>query len=678
MRLQSSPCFGVLAFLVLSFAASAKSTSAEYALTTLPTPPSALLGVIPSIALVGPVAIVAALFPSVFARMAVGMKRWRAFLVVASINSTLALIYFAVSTYRPHWLPAGWAFAPKSVAIYLTAIALGGFLWAGMRYRRMACDEPAVTNVPGKTELLALVGLTAFAVVCTVLTAAFADWNSTLTVPMREFTFIGIALFVATIYAAYRAATRGTDLSADGSIPALRLSFSGESVGLATLMLCGLITVLVLNGRGSEPMATGIETGDAERNFAPRLVGEPVAIEAFELENGKPEKSLGRIMSNLVLDGDRLYFGVQRPIDGCLLAMNRHTGQIEWAVDAVGDPLRTVYCTPTIEGGKVYCGEGMHHDKGCRLFCVNASDGNPAWKEPFKTSSHTEGAPAVANGKVYFPAGDDGLFCADANTGAKLWQFPGGKERGIHIDAAPVVANGTVFVGSGLYSYVAVALDANTGEEKWRTDLKLRSFGAPVASGSKVFYGVGTGNMGFDTFHYDEEGEEREKEPAGSVCCLDAAAGKEEWRYLLPRSVHTGLAVDAFSVYAGCRDGNVYAIDRKTGKLRWRVGIGSAVASAPAVASAGGFPVAVYAISREGRMFCLNPQTGAVQWWRGKLPGFGWRGDEFDVMCSPLVVTTPTATGSKRTIYIGGMTVDPNNPLLRHVAVFKFEDVIGE
>jgi outer membrane protein assembly factor BamB len=232
-----------------------------------------------------------------------------------------------------------------------------------------------------------------------------------------------------------------------------------------------------------------------------------------------------------------------------------------------------------------------------------------------------------------------------------------------------------------LYSYVAVAIDANTGNEKWRTDLKLRSFGAPLVSGSKIFYGVGTGNMGADVWHYEEEGENRDKEAAGAVVCLDATTGKEEWRYPLPKSVHTGLAADAFTVYAGSRDGFVYAIDRTTGKLRWQTGIGSAVMSAPAVSAPGGFPVAVYAVSREGRVCCLNPQTGQRMWsWEEKsLPGYNWGGSEDNnVMCTPLVVTTPTATGSKRTIYIGAMTVDRNNPNIRHVAVFKFEDVIGE
>ncbi|HEY1192500.1 MAG TPA: PQQ-binding-like beta-propeller repeat protein, partial [Gemmata sp.] len=422
---------------------------------------------------------------------------------------------------------------------------------------------------------------------------------------------------------------------------------------------------------------TGTETGDAEAAFVPRLVGEPVAIRAYELDGDKKEPVFGRVMSNLALDGDRVVFGMSvNPTDGRILCMNRETGKVEWAFDA--PDLKAVFCTPTIAGGKVYCGEGMHEDRGRRLFCISATDGSAAWKEPFTTESHTEGAPAVAGGKVYFPAGDDGLYCADAGTGARLWQFGGGKEKGIHIDAAPVVSNGTVFVGSGLYNYVAVALDANTGQEKWRTDLKLRVFGQPLVSGSKVFYGAGTGNMGADVWKYDEEGEVRDRDAAGAVSCLDAATGKEEWRYPLPKSVHTGLAADAFSVYAGCRDGNVYALDRRTGKLRWRAGIGSALVCAPAVAAEGGAPVAVYAVSREGRVFCLNPQTGAVAWERGGLPGYEWRGREEDnVMCSPLVVTTPTPTGSKRTIYIGAMLIDPN-PNVRHVAVFKFEDVIGE
>ena len=60
-----------------------------------------LLGVIPSFVLIAPLAILAAIFPNVFAGLASGLQRWRVFLVVTSITSTLAAIYFFTHKYLP-------------------------------------------------------------------------------------------------------------------------------------------------------------------------------------------------------------------------------------------------------------------------------------------------------------------------------------------------------------------------------------------------------------------------------------------------------------------------------------------------------------------------------------------------------------------------------------------------
>lgn len=622
-------------------------------------PRSALFGVIPSFVLVGPLAVIAALFPGLFARMAVGMKRWRAFLVVASINSTLALLYWLVQSY---WPTSGWWLGPKAFTTYLMAITAVGLSWAGRRYRRMAADEPAVTAPPTNVELYTLGGLTAFAGLCVVLTAAFASWGTNFELPMREFTFIGIALAVAWLYAGYRRLTVNVDQGAER-----RLSISGESVGLATLFVCGLVAV-VGGGARVGSVVSGTELGDADA-IGPRLVGEPAVFQI-------PKSS--QVMSGITVSGDRLYFGAQytrTTQEGQLVCMDRNTGAVLWKF---GDDegMLPVFCTPTVADGRVYCGEGLHENKDCRMFCVSP-EGKLAWQQPFQTKSHTEGAPAVANGKVFFPAGDDGLFAVDARTGKQLWQFEGGKAKGIHIDAAPAASGQRVFVGSGLYSFVAVCLDADSGQELWRTDLKLRAFGAPVVLGKHVYYGVGTGNMMADTHNYPEEGEEKENEAAGAVVCLEGESGKEVWRYDLPRSVHTGLVGDAFSVYAASRDGYVYAIDRRTGKLRWKTGIGGAITSSPAVATSGGLPVAVYAVSREGLAVCINPHTGKIVWDK-QLPGFHWDGQEANgVLSGPSVVSTPTPSGSKRTIYIGAMTVDPNNPARKTGAVFRFEDEIG-
>ncbi|MBA4191581.1 MAG: hypothetical protein C0467_26680 [Planctomycetaceae bacterium] len=632
--------------------------------------PVALLGVIPSVVLLGPLAIIAALFPGVFARMAIGMKRWRAFLVVASINSTLALVYWLVQEY----LPARWAFGLKAFTIYLTVIAAIGLLWSGRRYRRMVAEDASLTNVPGKTEIWSLAGLSAFAGLSALFVAWFADWQwrTNLEPPLREFTFIGIAMLVATLYAGYRYLTRSADLAPDGTPVDRRLSLSGESVGLATLVLCGF-TFLVAGG-SQGPVAVGTETGDADA-IGPRLVSAH-AVEAYELDEGQKEPIRAEVLSGVVVTGDRLYFGMRNVgfPGGRLACMNPETGELIWAFR---EKLKPVFCTPTIADGKLFCGEGLHEDTDCRLFCVNVADGKPAWGEPIKTVSHTEGAPAVAGGKLFFPAGDDGVIAADTKTGNRLWQFKGGKDVGIHVDAAPAVSGNRVFIGSGLYSFVAVALDTETGKELWRTDLKLRSFGAPFVLGKSVFYGVGTGNMVADVHHYPEEGESKDKDAAGAVVCLDADTGKETWRFDMPRSVHTALTGDAFSVYAASRDGQVYAIERKTGKLRWKTGIGGAIMAPPAVATTGGMPVAVYAVSREGNAVCLNPHTGKVVWQK-QLPGYRWDGkEESGILSGPTVVTTPTPTGSKRSIFIGGMTVDPDNPAKKVAAVFRFEDEIG-
>ncbi|HVL12954.1 MAG TPA: PQQ-binding-like beta-propeller repeat protein [Gemmata sp.] len=634
----------------------------------LQTPDSALFAVIPSFALIGPLAVVAALFPGVFAKMAVGMKRWRAFLVVASAASTVACVYWALGEWWSDAIPSGWWGSPKALTLYLmvgTAVAMS---WAGRRYRRMAAEDAAVTNLPTRTELYSLFGLTAAIAVVVVVVALFADWRSTIILPMREITFIGIATGVAALYAGYRLATRSADVTPAGTPLTPRLCISGELVGLGTLLLCWFTVLVSAGGYGAA--ATGGETGDADA-IGPRFVG----VKTFEV------KMSHQVMSGITVAGDRLYFGAvftRSSLEGQLICLDRESGEEKWRYEGDDDML-PVFCTPTVAGTRVYCGEGLHTDKGCRMFCVNAADGTPAWGKPFATTSHTEGAPAVLGDRVFFPAGDDGLIAAKADSGEELWRFKGGKDAGIHIDAAPAVGGGRVFVGSGLYSYVAVALDAATGKEVWRTDLKLRSFGAPLAAGKFVYYGVGTGNMGADVFDYPEEGlKEKEEKPAGAVVCLDAETGKEVWRYDLPRSVHTGLAGDAFSVYACCRDGNVYAFDRKTGKLRWSRGAGGySITSGPAVATSGGTPVAVYAVSVDGNLVCLSPHTGAVVWQK-RLPVYHYFPTERnDVVSGPVVVTTPTPTGSKRAVYVGAMVVDRDNYFKKSCAVFRFEDEVG-
>jgi outer membrane protein assembly factor BamB len=612
----------------------------------------ALFAVIPSFVLVGPLAVIAALFPGVAARMAVGMKRWRAFLVVASVNSTLAIVFFFVQKSLPDW----WAFSDRGLLTILLASTTIGLCWAGRRYRRLAGADPAVTGTPTRSELTTLVGLTLLIGLIVASVRLFGPWSAALEVPMREFTFIGVGLLVATIYAAYRAATRAADRLPDGADPAVRLSLSGESVGLGTLFACGLGAVLT-TGSGPGAVAAGTQAGDADDALGPRLAD----VRVFEVEDAH------QVLSSVTVAGDRLFFGAGKQTSfrtsGFVFCLDRDSGKPHWSFKA-DTGSKPVFCTPTVAGGRVYVGEGLHTDSGCRLFCLDAATGKPAWE--FPTASHTEGTPRVVNGRAYFSAGDDGLFCVDASSGAEVWHFPGSPQK-LHIDTPPAVAGNRVFAGSGYDTYALLCVAADTGKELWRTPVAVRSFGTPLVLGNRACYGLGTGNLTLDL-----EGDE--KTPAGAVVCVEADAGKEVWRYELGRSVHTPLAADAFSVYATSRDGAVHCLDRRTGKLRWKTGVGATITAGPAVATAGGYPVAVYAVSTDGMMVCLNPQSGKVAWARNLREYTGK--DVEDVFSTPTVVTTETPAGSRRVIYIGAQLKNRNNGA-KTAAVFRFEDELG-
>lgn len=630
--------------------------------------PTTLFGVMPSLVLIGPMAIIAALFPGVAARMAVGMTRWRAFLVIASTNSTLALVYWFLQFKQ--WLPDTPLAGYKGFTALMLISSGIGLLWAGLRYRRHAADDATITATPARYELSVLAGLALFVAAIVLSSRFFTNtWGELLDLPMREFAIIGCSLFAACGYGLFRRFTAKSDLNFEGVEPPLRLSLSGESVGLGALFLGTVVALCIGGGTATRVASTGTETGDAEDSFGPKLAD----IRVFELPD------VHQVMSNgLTVEGDRLYLGAAKlglsSSYGSVHCLDRKTGEQKWKFDNDED-LNPVYSTPTVANGKVYFGEGLHTDKNCRLFCVDAATGKSAWAKPFETTSHTEGNPRVANGKVYFTAGDDGLFCADAATGAKVWQFPG-RDQQLHIDGPPAGSGNRIFIGSGLYTLALLAVDANTGKELWRTPVKLRSFGAPLVIGNRVVYGLGTGNMSADVFKYDEEkGKEEEKEPAGAVVCVEAENGKVVWQYDLPRSVHTSLAADAFSVYAASRDGAVYCLDRKTGKLRWKTGIGATLTAGPVVAATGGMPVAVYAISTEGTMACLDPRTGKTNWMRD-LREHTKKIVE-DAFATPVVVMEATPNGSRRVVYAGAMLKNPNNGA-KSAAVFRFEDEISE
>ena len=191
------------------------------------------------------------------------------------------------------------------------------------------------------------------------------------------------------------------------------------------------------------------------------------------------------------------------------------------------------------------------------------------------------------------------------STGSVKWSF----KTGGPIFASPAISDGVVYIGSG--DGVLYAVDETTGTQKWKTATRGQIASSPTVADGMVFFGS-----------YD-----------GGFYALDAATGKRVWRYATGferRFEGKGLhgfplpeqtipdAHDVFlsspavyhgRVYFGSSDGNLYAVDEKTGMLQWKFETGGLIHASPTIANN-----LVYIGSWDSYLYALDADTGAEKW----------------------------------------------------------------
>jgi len=96
----------------------------------------------------------------------------------------------------------------------------------------------------------------------------------------------------------------------------------------------------------------------------------------------------------------------------------------------------------------------FHHDLSHSGYSTSAAPNNNEilWNYTTITRSGTYGhtvrgvfsSPAVADGKVYVGSHDDNVYCLNASTGAKIWNYT----TGDNVISSPAVVDGNVYVGS--------------------------------------------------------------------------------------------------------------------------------------------------------------------------------------------------------------------------------------
>lgn len=265
--------------------------------------------------------------------------------------------------------------------------------------------------------------------------------------------------------------------------------------------------------------------------------------------------------------------------------------------DGGDDPLWTfgspyvIFSSPTVVNGKVYFGEGLHHNTDARLYCIDAVTGKKAWE--FRTNSHVEDGPTVADGRCWFGAGEDGLYCIDAETGAKIWQA-----RGMHLDCSPLLAGGLVVVGAGYGDTGVAAFDAMSGERKWFTKLPASCWGPPALGPRGAIVGIGNGNF-----------VDVSPDPKAEVVCLALDGGGFAWRFPLRDAVLAAALVSEGRVFLGDRSGDFTCLDANSGKLVWRTNCGYAVLSSAAVSG----NLVIYGC-QGGHVHAVQASDGVEEW----------------------------------------------------------------
>lgn len=95
----------------------------------------------------------------------------------------------------------------------------------------------------------------------------------------------------------------------------------------------------------------------------------------------------------------------------------------------------------------------------------------------------------------------------------------------------------------------------------------------------------------------------------GEVFAIDADTGKIRWRRDFGGTKPSTPAIDGPRLFVSSRDGTVTALDRARGRRLWQVRTAGKVESSPVVVDG-----LVYFGSTDGRLFAVRADTGRVQW----------------------------------------------------------------
>ena len=232
--------------------------------------------------------------------------------------------------------------------------------------------------------------------------------------------------------------------------------------------------------------------------------------------------------------------------EGTVQALATANGKKRWEVELDDVP---VSGGPGVGDGMVLLGTS-----DAEVIALNAESGELRWR--VRVSSEVLSAPAAANGVVVVHTVDGKLFGLESTNGNERWRYerevPTLTLRG---SGSPILSGGAVVVG--MAGGKLVALRADNGSLLWdanvtvpagRSELERLADidGDPLVFGGGVFAATYQGN----------------------VAAVEQRSGRIAWRRQM--SSYAGMAADREGLYVADADGVVWGLDIRGGNVVWK------------------------------------------------------------------------------------------------------------
>jgi len=293
---------------------------------------------------------------------------------------------------------------------------------------------------------------------------------------------------------------------------------------------------------------------------------------------------------------------------------NQFTPTETWSAE-LGDGIGKFYSklSPAVAYDKVFAAN--------RHGIVNAYDqatGKKVWSKDFATheekgltsgvkklwsngmSAKIAGGVSVAYETVFFGTENGEVIALDANTGEQKWI----KRVKGEVLAAPAIDAGIVLVNTG--SGLIIALNADNGEEVWTSEsdvppLSLRGVSSPAAVNGGAIIGTATGKLIVNILETGQTAWEQ---------VISAATGVTELERIV--DIDSEPLVAGGNVYVISYDGTLASVELRTGRVIWK----REYKSFRRLSLSGS---TLYLVDVNSNVYALDSRNGVELWSQGAL-----------------------------------------------------------